>query len=48
MPVDEKARGEVDLAIESGIVEFMREDCRRHLIMVVGVGDGGDSKGSSF
>lgn len=30
MPIDEDARGEVHLALESRMVELIREGCRRH------------------
>ena len=38
MPIDEDARGEVHLALESRMVELIREGCRGHLY---GCGVGG-------
>ena len=47
VPVDVDARGEVHLALESRMVEFIRKGCRRHQYCCgVGGGVSGDNKGS--
>ena len=47
VPVDVDARWEVHLALESRMVEFIREGCRRHRYCCgVGGGVSGDNKGS--